>query len=103
MRVVCAWCRKVMRDGPSDLVSHGICPQCVGLFDDVKHDTTVLRQAQAVIANLTATCAELDEAQRELARLHRYCDNELKSGCPRCSQQHQTATARAECSRQEDL
>jgi photoactive yellow protein len=30
MRVVCAWCSKVMRDGPPQPVSHGICAACAG-------------------------------------------------------------------------
>jgi len=28
MKVVCAWCTKVMQDGPPERVSHGICPPC---------------------------------------------------------------------------
>ena len=27
LRVECAWCRRVLRDGPEP-VSHGICPEC---------------------------------------------------------------------------
>jgi len=27
-KLVCAWCRKVLRDGPSNYVSHGICVPC---------------------------------------------------------------------------
>lgn len=30
-RVVCAWCKKVMRDGQSQKVSHGICNTCFGI------------------------------------------------------------------------
>ncbi len=29
MKVVCAWCRKVMKDGPDNPVSHGICEACL--------------------------------------------------------------------------
>ncbi len=28
MKVVCAWCKDVMRPGPADPVSHGICEEC---------------------------------------------------------------------------
>jgi len=28
MKLVCAWCQKVIRDGPEEPVSHGICPEC---------------------------------------------------------------------------
>ena len=30
MKVVCSWCKKVMRETPdhSDLLSHGICEDC---------------------------------------------------------------------------
>jgi phage FluMu protein Com len=28
MKLVCAWCNKVLRDGDSRIVSHGICPVC---------------------------------------------------------------------------
>ncbi len=29
MKVVCAWCNKVMKDGPDKPVSHGICELCL--------------------------------------------------------------------------
>ncbi len=29
LRVVCAWCGKVIKKGNSDVVSHGICAKCV--------------------------------------------------------------------------
>lgn len=32
LKVVCAWCQKVMRDGQSEKVSHGICDSCVDIF-----------------------------------------------------------------------
>jgi hypothetical protein len=28
LRVVCAWCQVLMKDGPPEPVSHGICPEC---------------------------------------------------------------------------
>ena len=28
MKVACAWCNKVMKDGPDKPVSHGICAEC---------------------------------------------------------------------------
>ncbi len=28
MRTLCAWCGKVLVDGPEEAVSHGICPDC---------------------------------------------------------------------------
>ena len=28
MKLVCAWCKKVIRDGPDEPVSHGVCPEC---------------------------------------------------------------------------
>ncbi|MEI7958146.1 MAG: hypothetical protein WCI40_03490 [Verrucomicrobiota bacterium] len=28
MNVVCAWCKKVIRDSPEEIVSHGICEKC---------------------------------------------------------------------------
>lgn len=28
MKLVCAWCQKVIREGPGKTVSHGICPEC---------------------------------------------------------------------------
>jgi len=30
MKLVCAWCKRVIRDGPEKTVSHGICPKCEG-------------------------------------------------------------------------
>lgn len=32
MKVVCAWCKVVIKDGLSFPVSHGICPSCVLLM-----------------------------------------------------------------------
>ena len=29
MRTICAWCGKVLREGPADRVSHGICRRCM--------------------------------------------------------------------------
>jgi hypothetical protein len=29
MRTICAWCGKVLREGPTDRVSHGICRRCL--------------------------------------------------------------------------
>jgi hypothetical protein len=31
-RSECAWCRKVLRDGPADNVSHDICPACMATY-----------------------------------------------------------------------
>ncbi|MEI8233812.1 MAG: hypothetical protein WCH57_03905 [Verrucomicrobiota bacterium] len=28
MKLICAWCKKVIRDGPEEPISHGICPEC---------------------------------------------------------------------------
>jgi hypothetical protein len=28
MKSICAWCKKILRDGPSDNISHDICPAC---------------------------------------------------------------------------
>lgn len=28
MKVVCAWCKKVLVDGDDELISHGICEDC---------------------------------------------------------------------------
>ena len=28
MKLICAWCQKVIRDGPEEPVSHGVCPEC---------------------------------------------------------------------------
>ena len=28
MRVICAWCGKVIKKGDGDVVSHGICAAC---------------------------------------------------------------------------
>jgi hypothetical protein len=28
MKLICAWCKKVIRDGPENPPSHGICPEC---------------------------------------------------------------------------
>lgn len=28
MKVICAWCRRLLKDGPEHPVSHGICPDC---------------------------------------------------------------------------
>jgi len=28
MKVVCAWCKKVLRESPEEIVSHGICEAC---------------------------------------------------------------------------
>jgi len=27
-KVICGWCKKVLREGPDQLVSHGICEEC---------------------------------------------------------------------------
>lgn len=32
LRVVCAWCGLLMRDGPPDDISHGMCPACAERF-----------------------------------------------------------------------
>ncbi len=28
MKLVCAWCKKIIKDGPPEPVSHGICDTC---------------------------------------------------------------------------
>lgn len=28
VKVICAWCKKVLKDGPEEPVSHGICEEC---------------------------------------------------------------------------
>lgn len=28
MKIVCAWCKKTIKDGPGEPVSHGMCPAC---------------------------------------------------------------------------
>ena len=28
VKLVCAWCDKVLKEGPEDNVSHGICQEC---------------------------------------------------------------------------
>jgi len=28
MKMICAWCKKVIRKGPEEPVSHGMCSQC---------------------------------------------------------------------------
>jgi len=28
MKIICAWCKVVMRDGTSKYISHGICKEC---------------------------------------------------------------------------
>ncbi len=30
MKVVCAWCKGVIKDGPAEPISHGICAECAG-------------------------------------------------------------------------
>jgi hypothetical protein len=39
MKVICAWCKKIIREGNSDegLVSHGICDICLENFDHNEH------------------------------------------------------------------
>lgn len=32
LRVVCAWCSRLMKDGPPDPVSHGLCPECEAVY-----------------------------------------------------------------------
>lgn len=32
MKIICAWCKKIMQDSPSDEVSHGICATCEKKF-----------------------------------------------------------------------
>ena len=29
VKVVCSWCKKVMKEGPEDRVSHGVCEECL--------------------------------------------------------------------------
>jgi hypothetical protein len=33
LRVVCAWCRLTISEGPSAPVSHGICSACAAQFE----------------------------------------------------------------------
>lgn len=36
MRVICAWCEKVLRDGDPRLpISHGMCPCCKEKFEQL--------------------------------------------------------------------
>jgi hypothetical protein len=28
MKKICAWCKKVTKDGPEEKATHGICPDC---------------------------------------------------------------------------
>ena len=28
VKLVCAWCNKVLKEGPEDNISHGICQEC---------------------------------------------------------------------------
>lgn len=32
LRVVCAWCSRLMKDGPPDPVSHGLCQECEAVY-----------------------------------------------------------------------
>jgi hypothetical protein len=32
MKVICAWCLNVVRDGPAGHVSHGMCVECSKRF-----------------------------------------------------------------------
>jgi hypothetical protein len=36
MRTLCAWCGKVIKDGPEKTVSHGICEDCIIQVDEPK-------------------------------------------------------------------
>ena len=29
MKIICAWCKALMQDGPEYPISHGMCPECV--------------------------------------------------------------------------
>ncbi len=37
MKIVCAWCRKVMKKGDNTKVSHGICKSCVAELTKGRH------------------------------------------------------------------
>lgn len=28
LKTICAWCGRILKEGPADPVSHGICPEC---------------------------------------------------------------------------
>lgn len=47
--IICAWCARVMREGPADLpTTHGICASCMKAFgDDEIDDVTELTVEQA--------------------------------------------------------
>jgi hypothetical protein len=44
MRVECAWCKKVMREGDPAIVSHGICPECAKIAKAAKTSTADSRR-----------------------------------------------------------
>jgi len=63
MRTVCVWCGKVLREGPADRVSHGICRRCMAeqlasdlgvtpgqaLADILRDEQTALREKRCTI------------------------------------------------------
>jgi hypothetical protein len=28
IKTICAWCSRLLKDGPAHPVSHGVCPEC---------------------------------------------------------------------------
>lgn len=39
MKVICAWCQRLLRDGPAEPVSHGICSTCMERLMCAERDT----------------------------------------------------------------
>jgi hypothetical protein len=38
LKIVCAWCKKVIKDCDTEVVSHGMCFECVDrVQDDIKN------------------------------------------------------------------
>jgi hypothetical protein len=68
MRLVCAWCKAVMREGPPEPVSHGICPACL---ETAERQYSLTR---------TPTSDADKEAGRRMEREHRAQSRDVRRG-----------------------
>jgi hypothetical protein len=64
MRVVCAWCEKVVVEGDLSFISHTVCDACMALhFPEIWNDVKTMREAStSSIQHQVSSIAQPTEA-----------------------------------------
>ena len=64
LRLVCAWCEKVIEDGPPGLTSHGICTKCAA---EMRQTLGKLQEQNDVVLDMVADMYEVAQKLRHIS------------------------------------